>query len=305
MVTGLPYHLVDVFTRRQFGGNQLAVFPYPGELSQEEMQRIANEMNLSETTFVLPPENPADDCRVRIFTPRVELPMAGHPTIGTAYVLLEHGLVTPKHEGSLQFEEGVGTIRVEFEPHGPSNDIIFMTQMLPSYGAVFDDREALAEMLSVSPGELAAGYPAQAISCGVSILLVFMRDLEALRSASPRLEIWEKCLHGFETREVMAFTTETEEVDSTVHSRFFGPALGIIEDPATGAASGPLGCYLVRHEIVRGRDAGAIVSEQGYELGRQSRIHIDIAVNDGEVTRVRVGGTTTPVAEGLLHLRRQ
>lgn len=300
----LHYHLVDVFTDRAFGGNPLAVVTNGRGVSDETMQAIAKEFNLSETTFVLPPDDPRHDWRVRIFTPANELPMAGHPTVGTAFVLArEHLIPRDERETNIVFEEGVGPVpvRVEFENGEPS--FAEMSQPLPRFGPRLDDRHQVAAMLSLEESDLEADLPIEIVSCGVPFLYVPLRSLDAARRARPRADLIERASeeHGFPP-EVFVFTRETENANSTVHSRMFAPGLGITEDPATGAASGPLGCYLVRYGLVEGAPAAEIVSEQGIEMGRPSYIKIRIERQGDDITAVRVGGQCHFMGEGFIEI---
>lgn len=297
----LQYHLVDVFTDRAFGGNPLAVFTDGQGISDELMQALTRELNLSETTFVLPPDDPANDFRVRIFTPGKELPMAGHPTIGTAFVLARERMIGRLGDkAEVSFEEGVGPIPVslEFKDDLPTN--ITMTQPLPRFGEQIGDREGIAEMLSLRPEQISTDSPIEVVSCGVPFLFVPLRDLEAARGARIRREAYDKMMHGSEAEEIFLFTMEVENRGSTVHSRMFAPALGIAEDPATGGASGPLGCYLVRYGLVPIEDTVRIVSEQGIEMGRPSFIHIEIGQKGGEIGVVRVGGQCVYMGHGSM-----
>jgi trans-2,3-dihydro-3-hydroxyanthranilate isomerase len=298
----VKYFLTDVFTDHVFGGNPLAVFPEAGKLNKGMMQKIANEFNLSETTFVFPPENPANDCKVRIFTPRAELPMAGHPTIGTAFVLRQQRIIEPKNEDYFLFEEGVGDIEVGFQEGGSLPDLISMSQLLPHFGASFESANVLAEMLSLRIDQLITGYPFQSVSCGMPVLFVPVKDLAAIRSVKLRLDIWENYLAEFETKQIMVFTLETVNPESTVHTRFFAPALGVYEDPATGAASGPLGCYLVNYNIIDRKESNRIINEQGFELGRRSQIIIQIKTEDSQITSVQVSGRCVLVGNGQIHI---
>lgn len=300
----LRYHLVDVFTDCIFGGNQLAVFTNGRGLTSTTMQAIANEFNLSETTFVLPPEDSAHDYRVRIFTPITELPMAGHPTIGTAYVLArDHMIERNEHESQILFEEEVGVIPVSIQYRGDDPSIIRMTQPLPVFGSIFPDVNLIADMLSIEPEAIAdTNLPLQSVSCGVPFLFVPVRDLDAIRRIRLRREVWERVLRDFEAPHMFVFTRETVNEDATVHSRMFAPALGIAEDPATGGASGPLGCYLVHHKAVPVNRTTAIVNEQGFEMGRPSIIHIEIDTEEDKIISVRVGGTCCSVGEGMLEI---
>ena len=297
----LHYHRVDVFTDRAFGGNPLAVCTNGRVLETETMQAIAKEFNLSETTFVLPPDDPRHDWRVRIFTPERELPMAGHPTVGTSFVLArEHLIRRDEPETHIVLEEGVGPVpvRVRFESAEP----VFaeMTQPLPTFGPRLSDRRAAAAMLSLEEGDLDAQLPLEVVSCGVPFLFVPLRSLDAAHRARPRADLIEQVAGGGVPPEVFVFTREVEHASSTVHSRMFAPGMGITEDPATGGASGPLGCYLVRHRVVACDPAADIVSEQGIEMGRPSFIKIRIERQGDDIKAVRVGGRCHFMGEGFI-----
>jgi trans-2,3-dihydro-3-hydroxyanthranilate isomerase len=299
----LHYHRVDVFTNRAFGGNPLAVFTNGRDLSTETMQAIAREMNLSESTFVLPPDDPAHAYRVRIFTPGRELPMAGHPTVGTAFVLAREHLVDLARERTvIILEEGVGDIPVEINATDGEAGMIWMTQPHPQFGAQSSDVAAIAGMLSLPPSAIDARYPIQVVSTGVPMLFVPLVDLEAARSVRINGRVFDEIMPAFGTGEVFVFTTEVENPGSTVHSRMFAPELGIIEDPATGSASGPLGAYMVRYGIVAASPVAYIVSEQGIEMGRPSFIHIQIERRADEFVRVQVGGQCVYMGDGFLEI---
>jgi len=297
----LQYHLVDVFTDQQFGGNPLAVFTDGQGVADGLMQAIAKELNLSETTFVLPPTDPANDCRVRIFTPGGELPMAGHPTVGTAFVLARDGR-TPVRDGEARFifEEGVGPIPVTLAMRDGAPDMIWMKQPAPTFGPIFENRAEIAEMLSLTPDDLDDRYPIERVSSGVPFVYVPLASLAAARRARLRLDLWERLNGPKQLGKVFLFTRETQYPGSTVHSRMFAPVIGIAEDAATGGASGPLGCYLVQYGIAAAGQA--LVSEQGIEMGRPSFLHIRIE-RDGEVfTHVGVGGQCVYVGHGALQI---
>jgi trans-2,3-dihydro-3-hydroxyanthranilate isomerase len=299
----LRYHLVDVFTDRAFGGNPLAVFPHAHEVSPKVMQALAKEFNLSETTFVLPPQDSQNTYRVRIFTPAVELPMAGHPTIGTAFILARERLIDwAGPEAIIRLEEGVGTVPVTLRWEDKGAVFIQMSQPLPAFGAQFADKQAMAEILSLEKDAIDPHLPLEVVSCGVPFLFVPVRDIQAMRSIRFRQDVSERVLRDFETANVFVFTREVEMEGAAVHSRMFAPALGVAEDPATGAASGPLGCYLVRHGLVAQAKKVEIISEQGLEMGRPSFIHIEIEQEDGRITAVRVGGRCYYMGEGHIEL---
>jgi trans-2,3-dihydro-3-hydroxyanthranilate isomerase len=294
-----------VFTDRAFGGNPLGVFPNGRNLADETMQAIAKEFNLSEVTFVLPPDDPACDYRVRIFTPDKELPMAGHPTVGTAFVLAREHIIGPGEGGGelrVTFEEGVGPIPVRIEYEAGEPVYAEMRQPPPTFGPRLDDRRAVAEMLSLAEEDVDAELPVEVVSCGVPFLYVPLRSLEAARRARARADLIERVGGDGVPREVFVFTREVEHEGSTVHSRMFAPGLGITEDPATGAASGPLGSYLVRHGVVPGGPSVEIVSEQGIEMGRPSFVRIRIEREGEQITGVRVGGRCHYMGEGFLEV---
>jgi trans-2,3-dihydro-3-hydroxyanthranilate isomerase len=268
------------------------------------MQEIAKEFNLSETTFVVPPDDPLHDWRVRIFTPLNELPMAGHPTVGTSFVLArEHLIEHSGRETTITLEEGVGpiSVRIEFQEGQPV--YAEMSQPLPTFGPRLEDARTIAEMLSLEAADIDSQLPIEVVSCGVPFLYVPLRNLDAARRARPRADLMERALEGIVPPEVFVFTREVEHAGSTVHSRMFAPGLGITEDPATGGASGPLGCYLVRHGVVADEGAAVeIVSEQGIEMGRPSFIRITIEQSGGQIGGVKVGGQSHFMGEGFIEL---
>lgn len=298
----LRYLHLDVFTDVRFEGNQLAVFPEPGDLTGGQMQVIAREMNFSESTFILPSEG-GGDVKMRIFTPGEELPIAGHPTIGSTFALAIEGVVAAGRR-DVVFELGVGPTPVSLEWREGSLAFAWMTMPLPAFGATIADRAALARAMGVEPGDLADGLPAQLVSCGVPYVLVPMATRRAVDAVSIERQAFARCCRaaGIDETPVFFFTTEGGSVDATAYSRMIAPAFGIAEDPATGSASGPLGCYLVQHGVVTPGRAGAMVSLQGAAMGRPSRIHISIDGEPDRITRVRVGGTSVLVGRGELTL---
>ncbi len=295
----LGYHLVDVFAEAAFGGNPLAVFPDAAGVPAPLMQRIANELNLSETAFVLPADGPGADFRVRIFTPAVEMPMAGHPTVGTAHVLARLGRITPA-QTRVVFQEGVGPVPVAVAFEGGQPDLVTMDQPVPRFGAPWADRAALADLLSLDLADLVPELPAEPGSAGVPFLFVPLKGLDAVRRAALRLDRWARRLKDYEAPNVYVFTLETERPGSTVHGRMFAPALGIAEDPATGAANGPLGAYLVRHGLAT--PGAPLVSEQGFEMGRPSLLHLRVEGTPERIARVTVGGRSVSLGQGQLEL---
>ncbi len=296
----LNYHLLDVFTDRQFGGNQLAVFPDPPlDLPAEIMQKIAKELNLSETTFVYPPTDPKCDYRLRIFTPAAELPMAGHPTVGSANILARLGALGHiAGERTIVFEEGVGPIAVTIhagERSAPTE--VWMTQPTPQFLDIYEDRSTIAEILSLNAADLHADIPMQVVSSGLPFLFVVLNSLDAAQRIRFRPDRWSDTLAGTDAENIFVTTTETVYEGSSAHSRMFAPALGISEDPATGSASGPLGAYLLKYGLVQ---SGDLVSEQGFEIERPSFIRINVRRNGAAFSEVSVGGQCAYIGFGTL-----
>jgi trans-2,3-dihydro-3-hydroxyanthranilate isomerase len=295
----------DVFTDRLFGGNQLAVFLDGRGLRDGDMQAIANEMNFSESTFVLPPEQSGTDMRVRIFTPGAELPMAGHPTIGTAFALARAGVLEPGRAGVV-FGLGVGPTRVDLTWERERLTFAWMTQPSPSFGPVLRGMEALAASAIGLPADsvTATALPVQIVSCGVPYLMIPLAtrahvDAAAIDPAAVA-RLADAAALGREG--LYMFTTERAEDDATVYTRMFAPAIGITEDPATGSAAGPLGCYLLAHGVLDRSRAGTIKNLQGVRMGRPSTIRMAIAGSGADIRSVRVGGEALLAGEGTLYV---
>jgi len=296
------YLHLDVFTDAPFEGNQLAVFPAsPPEISAERMQRIAMEMAFSETTFVFPKER-TGDVRMRIFTPGSELPMAGHPTIGTTFALVREGVIEPGREDFV-FECGVGPIPVTLEWEAGELSFVWMTQPLPSFEEEIANRSALAAAIGLEAGDL-TDLPIEVVSCGVPYLIVPLTSRAAVDGLNIDRRAFARVLTGVRRTGLPGFFFTTDRTgasgDETVYSRMMAPEFGVAEDPATGSASGPLGCYLLYHGAVTPDQARSMVSLQGVAMGRPSRLHISIDSDDDTITRVRVGGKSVMVATGTL-----
>ncbi len=280
---------VDVFTDKPFGGNPLAVFPEAEGLTTEEMQRLAREMNLSETTFVLPPQAPGADFKVRIFTPAAELPFAGHPVVGTHWVLARLGRVELcEPVTQVRFELGVGVLPTDLHVVGGRVERVVMTQDRPTFHAVLEDVTDLAAGLGLPPEAITeTGLPVQVVSTGLPQMIVPMRSLAEVQALNPgRLNtaaLDRACRAVGAEQCVMVFTFETERPEATVHVRMFAPLLGVPEDPATGSANGALGAYLVHHRAVPVTEPTAhIVSEQGAELGRPNTLYVEVDLSGRE-----------------------
>ena len=297
------YLLLDVFTDRRFGGNPLAVFPDARGIDAKTMQAIAKEFNLSETTFVLPPAEKNADFHVRIFTPTAELPMAGHPTVGTAFALArERTKAQQPPPTTLLLEEGVGIIPVTLAWETPSAPNITMRQPLPTFGPRFENPDILASVLSLEPEDMMSNVPIEVVSCGVPFLIVPVKTLQAVQRIAFQQSLWQQELAHL-TPEILVFTQQTQTPDASVHCRMFAPALGIAEDPATGSANGPLGAYLVRYGLVPTQSPTvSLLSEQGFEMGRPSLMYVTIEHVEQEISGVYVGGHCVFMGEGILEI---
>jgi trans-2,3-dihydro-3-hydroxyanthranilate isomerase len=297
---------VDVFTDKPFGGNPLAVFPDAEGLTDEEMQQLAREMNLSETTFVLPPVSPDADFRVRIFTPAAELPFAGHPVVGTHWVLAHLGQVDLREPVTqVRFELGVGVLSADLHAVESLLERVVMTQDRPAFGATLVDLSDLTTGLGLAPEAIAeTGLPVQVVSTGMPQMMVPVRSLAEVQSlGAGHLDVpaLNRACRSVGTECVMVFALETERLETSVHVRLFAPLLGIPEDPATGSANGALGAYLVRHQALPvTAPTTRFSSEQGAEIFRPSQLWIEVDGAAGNPTGVRVGGQAVLVAEGFV-----
>lgn len=294
----------DVFTNEKFGGNQLAVFPEAQGLSTETMQAVAREMNFSETTFILPAERTDTDIRMRIFTPGLEMPMAGHPTVGSTFALAREGVI-PAGRRRWVFGLNIGPTPVDIDWSGEQPSFAWMTQQRPVFGPVVADVDAAARAIGVdAPAIRGTGLPVQEVSCGVPFVFVPLETRAAVDAAAPNLPAFNALCKaaGVDNHAMFVFSREPGDDRATVYSRMFAPGLGVFEDPATGAASGPLGCYLVTHGVVPAEQAGRILSLQGAKMGRPSWIHIAIGMDGGEISKVQIGGEAVMMGEGELFL---
>ena len=294
------FHTLDVFTDTPFGGNPLAVVLDADDLSGESMQIIAAEFNLSETVFVLKPAKAgANRRKVRIFTPQTELPFAGHPTVGVSFLLARLELVELNPADPVMvLEEGVGDVPVKVQSgqDGPRSTQLSAPRM-PERGPEPPSRADLAAMLSLAEADLLPGHAAY--SCGVPFLFVPVRDREAIARAKLRTDRWEKLLSGWWAKSVFPFTTDTVSKEAQIHARMFAPAMGVTEDPATGSAAAALAGFL--HDQDRRDGARRWLVEQGFEMGRPSRIELEADIAGGKITAVRVGGSSVFISEGWLN----
>ena len=294
------FHTCDVFTDSVFGGNPLAVFPDGRGLDDGQMQRIAREFNLSETVFVLPPDDAAHTRRLRIFTPARELPFAGHPTVGTAHVLAVIGEIALEGgETRIVFEEGVGPVPVTIRAKGGAPVFAQLTAAQPpEVGPPPPADAVISAALGLDAADIGnGGMAASAVSCGTPFLFVPLRDAAALVRIAVDTGRWRAAFADYWTSGVFAFTPGGERPGSDISARMFSPLWGIAEDPATGAAATALGGYLALRDP-RGDAQLAWRVEQGFAMGRPSIIEVEADRRGGQVAEIRVGGASVMVSEG-------
>ncbi len=293
----LDFNIVDVFAEEKFGGNQLAVFKNSRSLNTTEMQQIAKEMNYSETTFIRSDEQKNEGYDVRIFTPQTELPFAGHPTLGTAYVIQKEFMKTQVKK--IQLNLKIGQIPVTLSYKSNQVDTLWMKQKTPIFGNTWE-ADIWAKILELDIDDIEEFYPIGEISTGFFCFIVPVKTLVAVKRASVNLKKFYKFIETTQAKSVLIFTKETLQKKNDLHVRFFGHYLGIPEDPATGSANGCLAAYLVKNKYFNTKKIEVRV-EQGYELGRPSLLLLE-AEKKGEDFSVRVGGKVYMVATGKLFL---
>jgi trans-2,3-dihydro-3-hydroxyanthranilate isomerase len=299
------FYTADVFTNQKFSGNPLAVFPDAEGLSTPEMQRIANEFNLSETVFVLPPQEAGHTKRLRIFTPHHELPFAGHPTVGTAVVLASTGVIACDATAtSAIFEEGIGPIPITIRTAaGRATYAQFSVAQLPTFGPPAPPPEAVAAALSLTVDDLALHTtPIQTASCGVPFMYVPVRHLKAVERIRVNQTAFNQLPKSEWTSQLYVYTRETVTPDADVHARMFAPALGVGEDPATGSAASSLAGVLA---LTATPSSGTLRwrIEQGFEMQRPSLIDVEADMQDGVINAVRVGGQAVLISQGEMFVR--
>jgi trans-2,3-dihydro-3-hydroxyanthranilate isomerase len=282
----VPFRLVDVFAPRPLAGNQLCVVPEPLDLEDATMQGLAKEIGFSETTFVT--ESGGDRYAMRIFTPAAELPFAGHPTLGTAFVLVSEGRVTSPATQVV----AAGQIPVEVDLEAGT---AWMTQLPPEFGPVFEDRELIARAIGLEVGDLDPDLPVRTVSTGLPPTIVPLRDAETLRRAVRNGAAVAEAVAASGGEDLYLFAVTEEGITA----RMFDAELGVGEDPATGSAAGALGAYLAEHDLAG--MPGSVLIRQGAQAGRPSELFVETGREDG-AWRVRVGGGVHVVGRGTFEL---
>ncbi len=290
----LTFYLVDVFAEEKLAGNQLAVFRNVEGLTKQQMQQIANEMHFSETTFILSDRQRDGGYDVRIFTPFDEVPFAGHPTLGTAYVI--NHFINPKPADVLNLNLGVGQIPVSFEKDQLGSEVLWMKQKPPVFGKTFLV-ETFAEILQLEKESFDVRFPIQETSTGMPFIIVALKTLEAVKNAKVNLPSLRKIAQDV-SGGILVFAPQTYNKNNNLNARVFVDLYGIPEDPATGSGNGCLAAYLSRYNYF-GTDKVNARVEQGYEIRRPSLLLLK-AENKNQTIEVHVGGKVVPVANGQL-----
>lgn len=289
----MKYYIVDVFAQEKYNGNQLAVFVDAGTLTSHQMQRIAKEINYSETTFITSNQSREGGYDVRIFTPAQELPFAGHPTLGTAYIIQQEIVKQPVGQVTLNLQ--VGQIPVTLHYADNSVNLLWMQQKPPIFGHQFDV-DAIAQVLNLPVDDLDSNFPIQEVSTGLPFIIVPLKTLAAVKKAKVNLEPYFKLISNTEAKAILIFCPETYKPENNLNVRVFCDYLGIPEDPATGSANGCLAGYLANYAYF-GADSIDTRVEQGYEIGRDSLLLLKAQKTDADI-KVFVGGKVIMVARG-------
>ncbi|NJL90203.1 MAG: PhzF family phenazine biosynthesis protein [Coleofasciculaceae cyanobacterium SM2_1_6] len=292
-MVSLPFYIVDVFAISKYTGNQLAVCTDAQALSTGEMQTIAREINFSETTFILPQQPGIHGYPVRIFTPKKELPFAGHPTIGTAFILQQK--IIQQLVSRVNLNLPIGQIPVDISYQEDSIDLLWMSQRPPTFHEFFNPEE-VAAMLNISVDDLDDRFPIQSVSTGIAFIIVPLKNQQSLQACLVDVQKCEELTKNTEAKCVLVFCPETHDPENDLCVRVFAHALGVVEDPATGSANGCLAAYLIQYDYFAQPSIDLKV-EQGYEIDRPSLLLLK-ALRDQEVIQVFVGGKVIMVAQG-------
>lgn len=286
----LTFYIVDVFAEEKFAGNQLAVVKDADGLSDIRMQQIAREINFSETTFILSDEKRNGGYDVRIFTPEEEVPFAGHPTLGTAYVIQRE--IIKKSVETIILNLKIRQIPVNLND---ARGVLWMKQMPPTFGMVFNP-DKISSVLNVEASDIDHMYPLQEVSTGLPFIIVPLKTLEALKKSRINSEKYFELIRDSDAKALLVFCPETIKVENDINVRVFAQYYGVTEDPATGSGNGCLAGYLVKYNYLKSKKIDIRV-EQGYEIGRPSLLYLRGEEQVGKI-EVLVGGKVQMVARG-------
>lgn len=289
------FYILDVFAEEKYAGNQLAVFRLVTELSDNQMQRIAKEMHFSETTFILSEEKHDGGYDVRIFTPETELNFAGHPTLGTAFLIQHEIIKKPVNEVVLNLK--AGKIPVFFDYSSKDSCILWMKQLQPTFGNAYDAK-LVSSILSLDVHEINTSFPIQEVSTGLPVIIVPLKTLESVKKARINKDEYFRFIKDIDAKTILIFCPETYNKANDLNVRFFADQYGIPEDPATGSANGCLASYLVMHRFFGTHQINLRV-EQGYEIGRPSLLYLRAEKKKQDFS-VYVGGKVELIGTGKL-----
>jgi trans-2,3-dihydro-3-hydroxyanthranilate isomerase len=302
------FTLIDVFTSRAFGGNQLAVFSDAAGISDAEMQALAHELNFSESTFVTASDAPGIVRRVRIFTPAREIPMAGHPTVGTTWVLASHGqipLKSPRGHLDATLQLGIGPVTVTIESANAQPEFVWMNHREAEFGATRRDAARIANALGIEAADIRDDLPIQIVSTGFPFVYVPLRSIDALARCAPNKAALGALLNDGEQRLPIYMFVAKEQAPFVVRARMFAPHTdNIPEDPATGSAAAPFGAYAAAHGLIKPEPSATFLIQQGVEMGRPSEIHVGVSRKENGALAIRIGGRCAIVGEGAMFLER-
>lgn len=291
----MEFYILDVFAEEKYAGNQLAVVLDAASLSDDAMQKIAREMNYSETTFILSDAPKDGGYDVRIFTPKEEVPFAGHPTLGTAFVIRNEIMSEPAEKVVLNLK--VGQIPVTVGRNGDGDGMLWMKQNEPIFGQVIEPAW-IASVLSLDESDIDSRFPVQEVSTGLPVLIVPLKSLDAAKRAKIKRDEYFELIEEMQAKAVLVYCPETYDPKNDLNVRVFVDYYGIPEDPATGSANGCLAGYLVKHSYF-GTDRIDIRVEQGYEIARPSLLYLKAGQNQEQID-ISVGGKVVMVAKGQL-----
>lgn len=291
---GNPFYIVDVFAEKKYQGNQLAVVNVRKSITDSEMQKFTSEIHFSETTYILSEEARNGGYDMRIFTPQTEVPFAGHPTLGTAYIIQQE--IIRESVKTVVLNLKVGQIEVDITYRRALPDLLWMKQINPVFGQVFK-RETLAKVLNIDVNTMDDKFPVQEVSTGLPFIIVPLKMLKTVSGIEINRDAYFALIKKTQSKAILVFCPQTGNLHNDLHVRVFCDYYGMPEDPATGSANGCLAGYLVKHRFFQNTDISIRV-EQGLEIGRPSLLHLKAKEIDKEHIEVKVGGKVIPVARG-------
>jgi trans-2,3-dihydro-3-hydroxyanthranilate isomerase len=292
-INNYRFYIVDVFAKEKYTGNQLAVFRDIKGISNKKMLQIAKEVGYSETTFIISEEKRDGGYDVRIFTPEREVPFAGHPTLGTAYIIQQE--IVNKHISEIVLNLEVGQIPVTFSYNKGQADILWMKQINPSFGQTLDS-DLIAQVLGINKKEIDSKFPIQEVSTGLPFIIVPLNTLSTLKRISIDRDKYFELIKHTKAKIIFAFCPETYHKENDLSVRVFAYYYGVPEDPASGSGNGCLAGYLVKHRYF-GKNWIDVRVEQGYEIGRPSLLFLRAEDKNGKID-IFVGGKVIAIAKG-------